>query len=172
MFNPEEVESKETEAQSDDEAGSDAEEDTPKKTKAVRCKGCKGAVCGSWKPGDEVTLAMHQACHWPAILKIMRSNDDLEKIKEIGDQGTFKECEWCKAFLAFDGVKEARSMCKGKLKLPGEECAYLYVVLTGECELHERQIHHLEGRTGSEGHKRRFVARRTRSACICGFGGG
>ena len=135
MFNPEEVESKEPEAQSDDEAGSDAEADTPKKTKAARCKGCKGAVCGSWKPGEQVTLAMHQACHWPAILKIMRSNDDLEKINEIGDQGTFKECEWCKAFLAFDGVKEARSMCKGKLKLPGEECAFKVSDIKGQEEV-------------------------------------
>ena len=44
-----------------------------------------------------------------------------------------------------------------------EQCAYLFVVLHGECVLTERQVSHLEGRSGTEGHRRRVVARRGRA---------
>ena len=44
-----------------------------------------------------------------------------------------------------------------------ESCAYLFIVLQGECEVSERQVHHLEGRTGTEGYRRQVIARRGKS---------
>ena len=41
-----------------------------------------------------------------------------------------------------------------------EKCQSLFVVLGGEAHLSERTVHHLEGRIGTEGFRRKVVARR------------
>ena len=47
--------------------------------------------------------------------------------------------------------------------MPEEACKELFIVLEGACELTERQVHHLEGRAGSEGFKRVVNCRRGRT---------
>ena len=44
--------------------------------------------------------------------------------------------------------------------MPEEECASFYIVLEGACVCTERQVHHLEGRAGSEGFRRIVNCRR------------
>ena len=40
-----------------------------------------------------------------------------------------------------------------------EATQYLFVVVQGACEVSERQVHHLEGRSGTEGYRRTLIAR-------------
>ena len=44
--------------------------------------------------------------------------------------------------------------------MPEEEVTTFFIVLEGSCVCTERQIHHLEGRTGSDGHRRVVSYRR------------
>ena len=44
-----------------------------------------------------------------------------------------------------------------------QECTTFFIVLAGQCEVQERQVHHLEGRRGTDGFGRKVVARAGRA---------